>query len=211
MKQFAGTPKDYGAWLCSSCSVPRPGGSFSTTIVDPDMKAFIEANNDAIHADERIQRWVPGSQITICDESSCITLFYQSSTVLWLPKASKPPVADKNQGKYKNSRPPVSVAPTGAQKVFVGFQGPVPVPSDVFWVQTMPNVPVVVTPYAPVVPAKTATVIAGPLIVVGPALDFTPPYESGLNSELGSSLGPSGSGGGGSCKPGDACGKPILE
>ena len=52
IKQFTGTPKDYGAWLCSSCNFPRTGGSFPTMIVDAEMKAFIEGNNDAIHSDE---------------------------------------------------------------------------------------------------------------------------------------------------------------
>ena len=212
LKQFAGSPKDYGSWLCSSCSVPRPGGSFSTTIVDADMKAFIEANNDAIHADERVQRWIPNSQITICDGTSCITLYYQASTVLWLPRASKPPVADKNNGKYKNSTAPVSVTPPGAHKITVTFQGPAPVPGGVFAVRAIPNVPVVVNPYAPVAPARTITVVVGPMIVVGTPSDYTSSYGSGLGAELGSD-GPNVSdwyGGGGGCGP-NTCGKPALE
>jgi hypothetical protein len=84
-----------GTWECADCTLPARGVNTDGADLG-DLQVFIQANNDAIWAEQRGPRgWKPGDQITICNAGgTCITLHYQPLSALWLPKApsyAKPP------------------------------------------------------------------------------------------------------------------------
>jgi hypothetical protein len=156
---FTGPAQNKGIWLCAECHVPPPGTAIAGSVLT-DVIDWIKANNDQIFAQDRVQRWIPNSSITVCDGTSCVTVYYQADTVVWLPKGPSTP----DQKKYKNATPQKTVTPPGLPNIAVSFFGPSPILGGqytvVFFYPTQPAP----TP----VPAKTGVVTVGPLIPVDP-------------------------------------------
>jgi hypothetical protein len=150
------------------------------------MQAFILANNDLIHAGEVVKRWTPGSSITVCDGVNCITLFYLSDSVLWLPKPNKPSVPDPKV--YKNSQPISQLTTTTGQKIAISVIGPVPTATSRYTIIIASPSQVGVLPI-PAMPDPTPAprvgkVTVGPMVIVGTPSDFTPATEQGLNETI---------------------------
>ena len=55
LRLFSDPSSNYGAWECSSCTIPIPGTPNSVEAI-PDITIFIYAINDEIHSNERISR-----------------------------------------------------------------------------------------------------------------------------------------------------------
>lgn len=162
---FTGPPQNKGIWLCTSCNLPPPSTPIAGTALT-DVIDWIKANNGDIFAKDRVQRWIPNSQITVCDGTNCVTVYYQADTDIWLPKG--PTTPDKKT--YKNSTPISKITPPGLPNIAVYFNGPAPLLGGTYTVVYFyPNQSIP----APV-PAKKAVVTAGPLIPVDPAVPAGP-------------------------------------
>lgn len=84
---FRPAPINYGAWQCTACYIPD--ASISLDSAAPiDINNFIRVANNEIHAGEKIQRWIPDSNITVCNLQNCMEVFYVAATSLFLPKKS---------------------------------------------------------------------------------------------------------------------------
>ena len=175
-KMFPG--KNYGVWKCSSCSIPSPSTPNSPTAV-PDISAFIKDKNDDIHAGERVARWSPNSYITVCNDSVCMTVYYQADTDLFLPRA---PSFKNTYTTFKNSGAITRLTKPGQKYIRIRVNGPVASDSASYSLEFyIPGTVTTVT-----YPAKTMTVTASPMIVTGVISDFTPGLESSMrNNDLG--------------------------
>jgi hypothetical protein len=141
-RQMSRPAVDHGYWECSSCSIPAFTAPVSTTAL-PDINAFIEAINGELFQGKLVARWIPNSWITVCSAGSCITVYYQAATKLWLPRAPSFPLPPGKTPKTPQAEPPqVNNEPGGggdAAAVTLAPVGPV-LCLDCGFAITMPGV-----------------------------------------------------------------------
>ena len=138
--------KNYGDWLCLDCHLNPPGTGSEGSPVEA-ITMYIKINNDDIHEGEGLNtRWTPGSTITICDGTSCMTVIYHASG-MWIPKPNTYTTPDGGrQKKTPRNGPYQGTSLNVPPRPQLGFVGTTWTGDNTVWISLETWTPRVLTP-----------------------------------------------------------------